>query len=65
MVVENAAAYCVLAGFHADCNKETGRADGLLMAEAVNRETVRGAARAKDLTESIANRWIVVYEVDG
>jgi hypothetical protein len=49
--VEKAAAHCVLAGFQADCNKETEV--GRLIAEAVNRDTVRGAARAKDLIESI------------
>jgi hypothetical protein len=49
--VEKAAAHCVFAGFQADCNKETEA--GRLIAEAVNRETVRGAARAMDLIESI------------
>ena len=33
-----------------------GRAEGLLRAEAVNREAVRGAARAKDLIESIVEK---------
>lgn len=51
--VEKAAAHCVLAGFHADCSKETGRVDCVRSVEAANRETVRGAARAKDLIESI------------
>jgi hypothetical protein len=26
---------------------------------------VRGTARAKDLKESIVERWVVMYEVDG
>jgi hypothetical protein len=26
---------------------------------------VRGTARAKDLIESIVERWVVMYEVDG
>ena len=65
VVVEKAAAYCVLAGIHADCNKEAGRAECALNAEAVNREAVRGTARAKDLIESIVERWVVMYEVDG
>ena len=49
--MEKAAAHCVFAGFQADCNKEIEV--GRLIAEAVNRETVRGAARAMDLIESI------------
>lgn len=53
MDVENGAAHCVLVGFHAACNKETGRADCVRSAEDVNLETVRGAARAKDLIESM------------
>jgi hypothetical protein len=56
VVVENAAAYCVLMGFHDDCSKETGRAEGLLIAAAVNRETERGAVLANDLIDSIMKR---------
>ena len=56
VVVEKAAACCVLVGFHADCSKETGRAEGLLIAAAVYRETERGAARANDLIDSIMKR---------
>jgi hypothetical protein len=51
--VEKAAAYCVLAGFHADCIKEACRAAGRRTAALVIRETARGAERAKDLIESI------------
>jgi hypothetical protein len=50
--VEKAAAHRGVAGFHADCNKEAGRA-GRLIAELVNRETARGAERAKDLIDSM------------
>jgi len=58
--VEKAAALCVLDGFHADCNKETGRAAGRLIADALNRETVRGAARANDLMESMMRDMVMM-----
>jgi hypothetical protein len=67
--VEKAAAYCVLAGFHAGCSKETCRAAGLLTAELANREIARGAERVKDLIESMMEgcrrnvrwaRWMMV-----
>lgn len=52
--VEKAAAYCVLAGFHADCIREVCRAAaGRRTAVLVIRQTARGAERAKDLIESI------------
>ncbi len=51
--MEKAAAHCFRAGLHADCTKETGRADCVLRAAVVNRGTARGAARGKDLIESI------------
>lgn len=52
--MEKADAHCVRVGLKADCNKEeTGLADCVLIAEADNLETVRGAERAKDLMESI------------
>ena len=59
-----AATLCIGAGFHAACNKETLGA-GRLMAEAVNREIVRGAARAKDLIESMMKSFYVINEEVG
>jgi hypothetical protein len=60
--VENAAAYCVWAGFHAVCNKETGLDAGLLAAEVVSLEIARGAERAKHLIDSILKRLSVIFE---
>lgn len=51
--MEKAAAHCVCAGLHAECNKEAGLADCVRRAEVLNREIVLGAARAKDLIENI------------
>jgi len=49
--VEKAAAHCVRAGFHADCNREVCRKADVRAAEFVNRETARGAEREKHLME--------------
>lgn len=58
--MEKAAAYCVRAGLHADCNKEAGRADLVRSAEVLNLEIFLGAARAKDLIENILKDWDVM-----
>lgn len=54
-MVENAAAYCcVCDGFHADCNKEVeGLMADRLIVDVLILESDLGAARAKDLMESI------------
>ena len=59
MLVENAAVICDCAGFHDDCRSVEGRAVGRRMAEAVRRETARGAARAKDLMESMLEQKVL------
>ena len=50
--VENAAAYCLWAGFHVDDSRED-RAAGVLIEEDVSLEMALGATRANDLMESM------------
>ncbi len=59
--VWKAAANCVRAGLNADCSREVCLKAGLLIAGPANRETVLGAARAKDLMESMMRRYVRVW----